>query len=408
METLQNLLNECYKIFANYNDRQLKSGEKFNVFEVCQINDKEVIMCRFLAEIINPHGSNPYAKDMLDGFLKEILGIEYIYDFSKVKVSTEYKIDENRRIDILIETSDTKIPIEAKIYASDQKRQCKDYFDFVNKYNYKEKYKVYYLTLDGHLPMGEGVEGLTATPNKDGYEEIIPISFIDICKWLNKYVENTRYSENIRTLLKQFVIALEGDAFVGNNEYTNNIATKICESKENIIAANGIKQCYDKARKNMIKKIFKTLDEKISKEFGLERYDTAYEYEDRVDEYYSRKESSYPGITYSFLKWNDYDICFRVEINWRIFCGFHLYKNGDEVDAKDVVGDEKIIKLIGREINDDDWLYWEYLPDGIMKNSPNFKEEDEAFFNLFDDTKFDTFINDAINIIKTYLSENLK
>jgi hypothetical protein len=40
----------------------------------------------------------------------------------------EYIIDGNRRIDLYIETISHKIPIEVKIHAGDQDKQCFDYY----------------------------------------------------------------------------------------------------------------------------------------------------------------------------------------------------------------------------------------------------------------------------------------
>ena len=39
------------------------------------------------------------------------------------------------------------------------------------------------------------------------------------------------------------------------------------------------------------------------------------------------------------------------------------------------------------------WIYWEYLPEGSESLSPNFKDFNEAYFDLFDENKFEQFID---------------
>ena len=49
-------------------------------------------------------------------------------ELKTAKVYREYQIDDSRRIDFAIKTSEKFIPIEVKIYASEQQNQCFDYY----------------------------------------------------------------------------------------------------------------------------------------------------------------------------------------------------------------------------------------------------------------------------------------
>ena len=49
-------------------------------------------------------------------------------ELATARVYREYMIDENRRIDLVIETNRKFIPIEVKIFATDQPEQCFDYY----------------------------------------------------------------------------------------------------------------------------------------------------------------------------------------------------------------------------------------------------------------------------------------
>lgn len=48
-------------------------------------------------------------------------------------VTAEYAIDDERRIDIVIEIGSYFLPIEVKIYAADQKSQCFDYYQYAKE-----------------------------------------------------------------------------------------------------------------------------------------------------------------------------------------------------------------------------------------------------------------------------------
>jgi hypothetical protein len=97
------------------------------------------------------------------------------------KVYAEYVIDNNRRIDIYIEDNNLTIAIEAKIYADDRDNQLKDYFEFIKNKN--NPYLIY-LTLDGHEPSENSVNGINTT-------NIIQISFKDeIYNWINECIKN--------------------------------------------------------------------------------------------------------------------------------------------------------------------------------------------------------------------------
>ena len=78
---------------------------------------------------------------------------------------------------MVIITPQRFIPIEVKLYADDQKNQCFDYFNFAKSKGVIAS-KVYYLTIDGHLPYeNEGLTPIVADNEVVGYEEIIPLSF---------------------------------------------------------------------------------------------------------------------------------------------------------------------------------------------------------------------------------------
>lgn len=190
MKNIEQLLSDTTEIIEKHEDRKVNSGELFNILEVSGISTDEVKMCRILAEIINPDGSHSMGASFLKKFVAFVLNIEMDeQEISQAKVYTEYPTNESRRIDIVIQTPKRFVPIEVKIYATDQVAQCSDYYEYEKGLHKECLSKVYYLTLDGHLPQRSGSNGLTAIEENNeiiGYEEIIPISFEnDICRWID-------------------------------------------------------------------------------------------------------------------------------------------------------------------------------------------------------------------------------
>lgn len=107
----------------------------YNVFDVLGVNHKEVIMCRFLADLLSPDGMHGCGTLFLNTFFEEVLR-EHVNNerlMSHTTVLTEYVIDDARRIDIVIRNAHFFIPIEVKIYADEQEGQCYDYYACASK-----------------------------------------------------------------------------------------------------------------------------------------------------------------------------------------------------------------------------------------------------------------------------------
>ena len=118
-----NLLQGSTDIIRIYDEKYRKTGLKYNVFKIARIYEKEVIMCRIIADLLNPKGSH-YKGDLYLKLFWETVSpkIENApkLDTPNAKVTTEYSIDARRRIDIAIEDGTVFIPIEVKIKAGEQ------------------------------------------------------------------------------------------------------------------------------------------------------------------------------------------------------------------------------------------------------------------------------------------------
>ncbi len=121
---------------------------EYNIFDVLDIKAKEVVMCRFLADLLSPEGQHGCGILFLKSFLQEILKEYCISDelLAHTDIFREYVIDNDRRIDIVIKNIDFFVPIEVKIYAGEQEGQCYDYFE------YAKDAPIIYLTRFGDVP----------------------------------------------------------------------------------------------------------------------------------------------------------------------------------------------------------------------------------------------------------------
>ena len=146
------LILEISNLIKQYNNEHENDTKPYNILKVLEVSDKEVIMCRFLADLINPNGEHNHGNFYLKMFLDEVLHFEENSDseIEKLRVYKEYPINLERRIDIVIRSSNFFIPIEVKINAGEQKSQCYDYYRHAVIED--KNTKVVYLTKYGTLP----------------------------------------------------------------------------------------------------------------------------------------------------------------------------------------------------------------------------------------------------------------
>jgi hypothetical protein len=191
-----------------FGEKWQKTGEKYNLFKVAGIVHNEVIMCRILADLLNPHGmhcqGSRYLRLFWESILKNILPDCPGINLENVKAKTECVTNENRRIDIALDGGQIFVPIEVKIRAGDQPNQLADYFNFAKTKN-SIHVPVLYLTLDGHEPpdFSKGCLG------KDDY---VPLSFKqDILAWLEACEQDNTAETTVpvRENLRQLIAAVK-------------------------------------------------------------------------------------------------------------------------------------------------------------------------------------------------------
>ena len=404
---IERLLMEVNAISIKYDFMYRKTGEYFNVFDIVGIGSKEVRICRLIKELIDPKGCHCQGTIYLRLFMEHVLHINEVFtekDYQNVRIAKEDIIDANRRIDLTIEIAKKFIPIEVKIKAKEQKNQCKDYAEKAVGAN------LYYLTLDGHAP------SVYSTGEEQLNQKISLISFsVEILEWLEECLKITAAQRltPISEILRQLIEVIRRMTNRMGEDKEKEVVAVISESRKNIESAVMIEQSLKQAKITMIKKVMSELDCKILKKHrdkfvGKERsLDYGYDYEKVANSFYSNNKSTYPGLNYCLKKdfKENIDVCFRVEIEHNIFCGYCTPEKKEDAGNKLSVSEaEEILnyKCAFPSIKDSWWLYWKYLPN--EEDTANFKNANNAWYDLFDDSKFQQFIDKCMETIDDVLA----
>lgn len=392
------LLNEASKIIKEHEQNRIANGDEFNIFKITGIQSDEVKMCRMLAEIIDPMGTHNEGQFFIRSFVKKVLYLDIAEEELKTaKVYVEYHTGTDRRIDIAIVTNKRFIPIEVKIYAEDQLRQCKDYYDFALSQKKPEQSKVYYLTLDGHLPQKSGTNDLTPIEedgNVVGYEEIIAISFKnEVCSWLEKCLEAKELSEKnmLRANIEQFLYVLGELSGSMTKKLNQDISKLISGDSDKFAAASAIAENIQEAKKEKLLDLFSRIEFKLNLQgFPYETVNdkNSYKYNnyEAIEKFYGGRKT-WPSLTYRYKEIDDAkEIWLRVEVDYNLYCGFVLVENNENT-----LNASEYHELIKEHMemphgfeNENWWFYWEYLLNDNVDSTPNFINTNDIMIKLFD------------------------
>ena len=253
LKSLLKLLNEISTCGGN----SCSDSDKYNIFEVLGVEYKEVIMCRFIGNLLEPKGNHGLGTEPLRLFIRNVLHDEdFGGNLEEAIITLEDSTDNGRRVDIVIYLKDKIYPIEVKIWAGDQNEQLKDYYKFY--FGDNKDAQIYYLTPNGHSPSdkskGEGEDGL-----KD--EQIVRISFTeDIKNWLTEVCNIEGATETIKSLISNYMEVI--DKMTNDSIELNNIKEMLKQKPVNSEEIKGAilllkyhDEIWNEIRRNYIRKI---------------------------------------------------------------------------------------------------------------------------------------------------------
>lgn len=303
MENLLQKVSEHLKEFdAEHKSKSLI--ERFNVFESLNVETDEKKICRFLWEILSPSKAlrNGFLSRefFLKSFVKKVLGVDIPdYELERTEVYREYTTENGRRIDLVIRSFRTFIPIEVKIGAMDLNEQCKDYYDEARKYS--KDTKIYYLTPDGRLPSPESSNGIPAKNMKC-------ISFEnDIYDWISYCIGQSEVIRNapLREVLLQFATTVKKFTEQTTEEKLKmEIAEIINQSSQNLKAAGEIVSALGTVLQT---RLFETVEKMLEQEYKPENIDFYYKTQSKGGRglfYHNREhDNAKPGVRFDVEDW---------------------------------------------------------------------------------------------------------
>lgn len=403
---MENLLKEVCKISEKYINRELLSGEYYNIFQVIDMTSNETgVHSAFIADLLNPKGRHR----MGDVFLKLFLEMDVFKDFKFESVNAtverekyigEVTEDTGGRIDIHIMDSSGKcIIIENKIYASDQDNQIRRYYNYAE--SLRTKYRLIYLSLFGDVhdedkttandknikQLVQGVNYHTLSYEKDILEWLDKCRNKDevsskpmIREAINHYINLIKHLTN-QTMHSEMKKELE-QLILGNNEYIRNISTlkKAIELSEISLQ----KQFWNSLRKKMEGKGYKVAPAPKNSNYIIAS-------DDMVENYYRNNRDNHYGFEFKVGDYKDSDILYAVRMHTPVKCGFLARKknientgNGkcDYVPITDYKDYEDLMANFKMSFYEKDQRGW-YLAYGNLHKKFNFRDMDsETLENL--------------------------
>ena len=329
---VNNLLIKTGHIIDKHETTARETGSSFNIFNIARIERKELIVSRVLAELLNPQGRHGQGIAYLKLFMSDCLSAAGTFsdeDLSGLCVVTERFTDKGRPIDIAIEGTNRFIPIEVKIDAVDQSRQCYDYWKYAQT---KDKSpKIVYLTLFGHMPTKDSRGELDE-------KDIIPLSFDrHILGWLGKCLAlpDTIRKAPIREILIQFISATKDITNQLEDKPLNEMHQLLFASEQNMRHSIRIAEVLNGCRNmsaEMTVKFFDAFRDRFQSTYAYDRFYTESDYD--------KQPKEYPSIHYKIADLEEgISLLFAMETNKRthLLVGFTFAKNGTRSANREAV-----------------------------------------------------------------------
>ena len=348
----EKLLTEVSAINKKYALINQKTGAYFNIFDIIGVSSDEIAICKLLREFLSPIGSHYQGDAFLRLFITDVLRLNFSeMDYLSTAVYRE-RVWNSRRIDLFIISLNYMIPIEVKIFAGDQDKQCFDY------HSTKRNADLYYLTLDGHLPSPISAEGLNPEMEDGeivGYQGVKLLSFKeDIANWLNKCLALPEIMKiaPIREILFQFKDIL--NRLTGQTEggVKMEIVNTIMASAENMKNAIDIANALPEAKTGVMLNFFREL-KRLFEQYGR----TTYDYDDEVINqfYFSRKPlNPYLSVEIAKLPHNlTATLCIEVDGDmYYSFAFTEVDKNGEFCEFKETEWVKSEYPAVYNDFND--------------------------------------------------------
>ena len=389
----EKLLKEAYEKSKDY---LYEDSSRYNLLSIIEKDrDEAHIHSKVIYNLLSQNWEKKDKETFLTLFLKEIgIGEEVIYN-EKWEVSREKTFDLDTikgRLDFEIKSKDYIYIIEMKIDAGDQPEQLIRYQEFAKKQH--KKYKIFYLTLDGHSASKKSI-GEEENLEENEKVEYTNISFKEeILNWLGNCLDLIKGKENKLNCVNQYIASI--NKILGEKD--TKIKDNILKSVENIKNAISLYGELNDELQVTLENFMSLLKEKLKTRIGNEII------------YYKKYVKNY------------YKFVLKLELAPELIGCLGFIKNdSDEKETIPFVSFNKVKKdssgLYNRclkrienlevedKLSDNNRAYWYYIKNskGEIINFKDISLSNKALLSLIDE---ETLKEEAKNIA-TYISNEI-
>jgi hypothetical protein len=353
----------------------------FNVFNAIRCESDEVFLhSRLIAALITPK-AHPYSDDALSMLLKQV-GIPLEGKAAFFRKALQVRA-EFRGIDILISNdAGQAIIFENKIYAADQPRQLRRYYDTIRELGYTEIY-IRYLTLDGREPSDDSLDGLQEQLKQPWLSCVSYGS--EIRQWVDELISVSVRTPALRETLFQYQDVIDRLTGQGRERVYMHELVNVLLRGNNMTLARDITTAYTHALVELQERFWRELVETIQVghgEVAAHAVNTSvidpHRRKAAIAKYYepSKKDRMYYGLHFSIPGYDCAEVCLQIER--ALYVGVSCEKGRASKDYRQVA---QLLKdaNIGGDSNDT-WPFWRFIRD-----DQNFAQPDEALLSLLSD-----------------------
>lgn len=287
----EKLLQQAYEKSKDY---LYEDSSRFNLLSIIEKDrDEAHIHSKIIYNLLSQNWEKKDKETFLTLFLKEI-GIEDENIYGKNwEVTREKTFDLDTikgRLDFEIKSKDCIYIIEMKIDAGDQPEQLIRYQKFAKEQH--KKYKIFYLTLDGHNASKKSI-GEEENLEENEKVEYINISFQgEILNWLENCLKLVEGKENKSACINQYIASI--NKILGEKD--KKIKDNILKSTEEIKTAITIYEKLNDKLQITLENFMSLLKEKLRTRIENE----IIYYKKYVKDYYNytldKTPQDYPGL----------------------------------------------------------------------------------------------------------------
>ncbi len=421
----EKLLQQAYEKSKDY---LYEDSSRFNLLSIIEKDrDEAHIHSKIIYNLLSQNWGKKDKETFLTLFLKEI-GIEdeNIYDKNwEVTREKAFDLDTIKgRLDFEIKSKDCIYIIEMKIDAGDQPEQLIRYQKFAKEQH--KKYKIFYLTLDGHNASKKSI-GEEENLEENEKVEYINISFQgEILNWLENCLKLVEGKENKSACISQYIASINKILGEKDTKIKDNILKSTEDIKTAITIYEKLNDKLQKVLKNFFEELNKKLKNKLKDITSKPIYNESY-----IKDYYNytldKIPQDYPGL-YIVLDENKsnnsnyYKFVLKLELAPELIGCLGFIKSDEDVKKtipfvyfsqvkKNSSGlYNRCIKRIENleskdKLSDNNKAYWFYVKN-LKEEIINFKDislSNKALLSLIDEET----LKEEVKNIATYISNEI-